>query len=211
MPININIPKDAKSRLRYLVDLSWKIFQENINGKQIKINKEASMQLHLSVILKQLGSLFCFEPGENFTIIMEKFYEGKNIDIVCSIGNIKAAIELKCLNEKTSKGTYRAAYDISRYQIYKDIERLESYRTDFELRKFFCMTDDSKIWNTNVKGYANSFNTGDGYLAKAQIYSPPWKGKWKSKTLDKEIAFKNNYKFQWLKGDKYRFLSLDIL
>jgi hypothetical protein len=206
----MNIPKNTENRLKYLINLSWLIFQEKVNGKQIKTNKEASMQLHLGSIIKQLGNLFCFKSGEEFKIAMEEFYKGKNIDIICSIKDIKVAIELKCIKEKTAKGTYRGAHDLSRYHIYKDIERLESYKDDFELCKFLCMTDDSKIWNKDIKGYASSFNTGDGYLAKAKVYPPPWKGKWQNKASDKEITFKNSYKFQWIKGTKYRFLNLDI-
>ncbi|KQM75230.1 hypothetical protein ASE74_20635 [Pedobacter sp. Leaf216] len=91
------IPIDQYSRLQQIIDLAWEIlFERIVSSKQI-INKESSLQLHLSKLIFDLGNTYCIEPNERFEIEMETNYEKKSIDIVCILGETKAAIELNVL------------------------------------------------------------------------------------------------------------------
>jgi hypothetical protein len=91
-----DIPVSKTARLDFIIDLSWKIFFGKITSGRIKINKESSMQLHYSSILKTIGETLCILPGETFSLELESSHGGKNLDITCSFDNVKAAIELKC-------------------------------------------------------------------------------------------------------------------
>lgn len=131
----MNVPDSAKDRLDNVLTLSWNlIFQKILNNKLV-INKESSLQLHLSRLILDIGNAYCIKPNESFFIEMETKYENKSIDIVCGINNIKAAIELKCFMKASNRSK-----DLDCYDVLKDIERLQSYE-GFLIKKFICLTD----------------------------------------------------------------------
>ncbi len=130
-----------KERMEQIINYAYMLFCNQVAGGSISIENEASMQLHLSNILLQLGRLNVFSTDEFFNIILEKKLhlssptnKSKNqnarIDIwieilkdnqaVCS-----AAIELKYL--KYSKA---AAVTDARHSVYKDLENLEQYAVE---------------------------------------------------------------------------------
>lgn len=85
---------ELNKRLSYIIDESWQIlFQRIVSGKQL-INKEASLQLQLARILNDLGNAYCILPNEIFQLELETRYNGKNIDITCQLGEVKAGFEL---------------------------------------------------------------------------------------------------------------------
>lgn len=130
--------KTPQQRLENIIDYAYMIFCNQVAGGCIHVENEASMQLHLSNILLQLGRLFVFSADEYFDINLEKKIhissptsKSKNqnarVDIWIEImkGNqvsCAAAIELKYLkNSKT------AAVTDARHSVYKDLENLEQY------------------------------------------------------------------------------------
>lgn len=59
-----------KERLTEIVNSSyWRLC--NIVSKNISVSNEASLQLHLGVILKQIGQLYEFEANDRFYIQLE--------------------------------------------------------------------------------------------------------------------------------------------
>lgn len=132
-----------KQRMRHIIDYAYMLFGNQVAGGGIHIENEASMQLHLSNILLQLGRLNVFSPDEYFYIVLEKKIQlvsptskSKNkkarVDIWIEIkkGNKEgyaAAIELKYL--KRSK---TAAVTDARHSVYKDLENLEHYAVQYE-------------------------------------------------------------------------------
>src|SRR5580692_5398256 len=126
------VPQTNTQRLKRILDESWDVLSQRIATGRIKINKEASLQLHYSSILLSYGELFCIDPSETFAIELESANVGRNIDITCSLGDAKAAIELKCFKKESKRGLEADMYDVL-----KDVERLLSYR-DFQIRKFIC-------------------------------------------------------------------------
>jgi hypothetical protein len=198
------IKTDQYYRLQKVIDQSWDLLFKSIISGRFTVNKESSMQLHLAKILFELGNLYCTEPGEYFSIEMESDYEKKSIDIICSLGDVNAAIELKCF----IKSSKRAA-DLDMYDVLKDVERLENYN-GFQIKRFICLTDNAYYPNTEQKGYAKSVSVKNGtkYIAGQKII-PDWAGKWKVKR-DKEISLKNDLICNWISNEKWHYLSFDI-
>src|SRR5207253_3236627 len=99
-------PLDSpQHRLEYILNLGWQILLKRIVSGRMKVNKESSLQLHLGTIFQHLGEQFCVEPGENFFIELETSYQKKNIDIVCKLGDVTAAIELKCFRKHSNRAS----------------------------------------------------------------------------------------------------------
>lgn len=132
-----------KQRLEHIIDYAYLLFCNQVAGGGIHIDNEASMQLHLSNILLQLGLLNVFSPDEHFDIILEKKInldsptcKSKNkkarVDIWIEIKKgideyCAAAIELKFL--KKAKG---ATVTDDRHSVYKDLENLEQYKVQHD-------------------------------------------------------------------------------
>lgn len=198
------IEKSQKERLNKVLDLSWEIVFESIVSKKLIINKESSLQLHLSKLIFELGTIYCVLPGEIFTIEMETKYEKKSIDIVCDLGNSRAAIELKCFMKASNR-----AMDLDMYNALKDIERLESYE-GFDVKRFICLTDNKYYRDTLPTGYAKTVTLKHGtvYSANKEII-PGWANLWKVKQSD-PVNFKNDVICDWKTSDKWHYLYLDI-
>jgi hypothetical protein len=208
------LTKDKKQRLSEIIKFSWNILIEYVSNKKVKLNKESSLQLHYSAILKQIGELFCVKPNENFWIELESNYGGKNIDIFCGIDNTKAAIEMKCFKKYSSSGGKSAAHDIKMYDVFVDISRISDYEDGkyVDLGFFLCYTDDSYfVKGGTINGYAENFNTREGRkYKKGQLLKPSWIGKWKNKERDKEIKLRRDIEFNWITRDSNNFLILEI-
>ncbi|MFC2071476.1 hypothetical protein ACFLUU_01995 [Chloroflexota bacterium] len=200
-----DIPQSKQERLRYVLNLAWNIFFERVVAGRIKVNKESSMQLHYSSILQRLGELICIQPGEMFNIELESSHEKKNIDIVCSYGDVKAAIELKCFRKSSNR-----AVDTDMYDVLKDIERLFSYK-DIKVKEFICLTDNGYYCNGSHTGHAGivSIRNGREYKGDTPI-SPSWVGKWKDTSRDKDIVFDKNIRFNWTDKDGWYYLRLNL-
>ena len=198
------ISSDKQSRLNQIIDLAWELLFESIISGKLLINKESSLQLHLSKLIFDLGNLYCILPDETFKIEMETNYQNKSIDVVCSLGNIRAAIELKCFMKASNR-----AKDLDCYDALIDIERLQHFE-GFEIRKFICLTDNKYYPQTLQKGHGKTvtLNNGTIYSANQQII-PGWAEKWKVKR-DKPIVFKKDITCSWIAKDNWHFLKIDI-
>lgn len=127
-----------KQRMEHIIDYAYILFCNHVAGGGIHIANEASMQLHLSNILLQIGCLNVFSPDEHFDIVLEKKIlldsptcKSKNkkarVDIWIEIKKgtdeyYGAAIELKYLKKLKT-----AAVTDARHSVYKDLENLEQY------------------------------------------------------------------------------------
>jgi hypothetical protein len=198
------ISLDKKERLNQIINFAWEILFENIVSGKLKINKESSLQLHLSKLIFDLGNIYCILPNENFEIEMETNYGNKSIDIVCSLGNEKGAIELKCFMKASNR-----AKDLDCYDALKDIERLQNF-DGFKIKKFICLTDNKYYPQTLQKGHGKTvtLNSGTVYIANQQII-PGWAEKWKVKR-DAPIVFKKDITCEWHSRENWHYLKIDI-
>ena len=127
-----------KRRMEQILANAYMLFCNQVAGGVIHIENEASMQLHLSNILLQLGRLYEFSADEHFNIVLEKKIDlasptiksankKARVDIWVELSKADevqatAAVELKYL-----KKTDSAAVTDARYSVYKDLENLEQY------------------------------------------------------------------------------------
>jgi len=192
-------------RVKQLLDHSWLFYLQRIAAGKIVINKEASLQLHYASIIKTLGDVYCISPSESFSIELESKQGKINIDICCSIGDTKAAVELKCFRKSSNR-----ASDTDMYDVLKDVTRLQALES-FDVKKFICLTDNPYYANGAHAGHAGSVTIKDGFsYGKDAEISASWVGTWKDKSRDIPISFNSKVTFQWnLLGDWY-FLDIDI-
>lgn len=184
------------------------LFCNQVAGGAIQIENEASMQLHLSNILLQLGRLNIFSPSEYFNVLLERIIDlpkstskSKNkkarVDIWIEIKNeneecYAAAIELKYL--KKSKA---AAVTDARYSIYQDLENLEQYciRLDNLMIYEVVLTDNPNfLENNEIK-----FSIADGCLITSYLGN---------KTYG-DINLSRQYSpLKWDRFDRFNFLKI---
>lgn len=198
------IDTDPTSRLNRIIDNAWELLFEQVVSGRLIINKESSLQLHLSKIIFDLGNLFCILPKEYFEIEMETNYENKSIDVVCGLGKRKAAIELKCFMKSSNR-----AKDIDGYDALKDIERLQDY-TGFKIKKFICLTNNKYYAERQQKGKGKTVSLKNGTVYPANIeVIPGWAGQWKVKR-DRPIVFKREVRCNWVTKNNWHFLKMDL-
>lgn len=149
---------DFRERLREIVALAYKLFYLRTAHGLIKIENEASMQLQLGIIIKQVGEFYVFSKEENFSIELEKRRDLKKAtpkspkqharcDIWLELGNkeetVRAAIELKYF--KYSQNT-EATTD-NRFSLLMDLKNVEQYQDDY----------------ANLTGYAIVYTNNENY------------------------------------------------
>ena len=126
-----------------------------------------------------------------------------NIDITCQMGDVTAAIELKCFMKSSNR-----AKDLDMYDALRDIERLESFE-NFDIKTFICLTDNKYYSEYAPKGMASSVSLKHGtmYLANNPII-PLWTGKWKVKR-DTPILLQKELICNWFNSNGWYYLKID--
>jgi len=179
------------NRLEFIISQAWAIlFAKIVEGTQ-HINKEASLQLQLAKLMQEIGAAYCIYPNEFFVVELETGLGRKSIDITCSLGNTKAALELKCFRKQSNR-----AKDLDMYDALKDIQRLDNY-DEYEQKYFICIADSSYYAEYKHKGKASSVTTRNGsrYNANTPIV-PAWKGQW-NVSRDASITLKKELICEW--------------
>ncbi len=199
------IPQTPSQRLTRILDESWEILSQRIATGRVTINKEASLQLHYSSILLSYGELFCVQPGETFTIELESASGRKSIDITCTLGDTRAAIELKCFRKASNR-----ASDVDMYDVWHDLERLLSYQ-EFAIRKFICLTDNPYYVSGAHSGKAGSVTIRDGTVHKVgSKIDPGWAGKWKDKSRDRSLTLTKQVALEWSENRGWYSLAVSL-
>ena len=130
-----------EERLIKIVNVSYEILCNKIACGGIEVPNEASLQLQLGVILKQVGQLYEFCDDEHFLIDLESPQDVKNspksdsnkarCDIFLKLKNgvteTSAAIEIKHFKQ----GKNEAVTD-NRFSVLLDLKNLELYKANYE-------------------------------------------------------------------------------
>lgn len=199
--INLN---NKKEKLEFLIDLAWEIYLERLCKRKIKLNLEASMQLHFSSIINSLGEILTVTPREKFSIDLEHKVNDKYLDIQTSFNHVKAAIELKCFRKQSNR-----AKDIDMYDALNDIARLDSM-SGFSVRRFICLTDDVAYLRDKKRGHAKVVSLHDGRkIHKNDKIVPTWTD-WKNKSRNKELQFSQDIELKWSQKDIWHFLIVNL-
>lgn len=205
--------QDINLRAISLIKVAWNIFSRKVGNGLISINKEASMQLQYSYIIKQMIPLIIFRDDEEIEVELETTVNdgisNREVDIMVIVNNgqdiYKIALELKCYRSKASSGGNRGATDIFMKDVYEDIHLLERYceNKQADIGISLVMNDynnflyprkkDAKCWDYDI---SQGNKTGKVHL------TTPIGGK----SID--ILLKNEYEFRWKEVGEFSFLLL---
>lgn len=201
---------DFQTRIEELIHLTWNIFQQKVWNELLKLNKEASMQLHYSYILQESIPLIIFEKNESIIVELESWVKinnsNKEIDLLITWKKwdieYKIAIEMKFYKKLASSGKSRWASDIFKKDVYEDLQLLEKYKTFNHCDKWIELIITDYEWFINPKNK----------LTKSWDYDISQWAKWGSKIYNTPIWWKevninlyNNYTFNWIKNWKFYF------
>ncbi len=208
-PSYLLIPS-IEERLKQIIDISYKLLCYKIVSGDIRIDNEASLQMQLGVILKQVGQLYECGNNDRFTIELETWqdisstYKSSNGKARCDIflrfisdSEVKeAAIELKHFRQN-EKNTNEAVTD-NRFSILLDLENLEEYRKS--IPGLLCY----EIIYTNNENYTKPDNR-----SKIKI-TPTISGNEKP-YRDRIITLEKTYSSVWDSYAKeHHFLKIDL-
>lgn len=202
--------KTLKERLQEIVNMSYHLLCNKIAGGLISVDNEASMQLHLGVIMKTIGQMYEFTPKDRFTIVLEHVLKDKNIktfksngtariDVLLTLSDAKetcsAALELKFFPKKDDGETVTN----NRFSMLADMENLETYlrlgKTD--LGYFMLYTTNRNYLTDNRSGVKIGNEKPVGGIIESN---------------KRKVQILGSYKLSWDKydGDKHLFLLQEI-
>ena len=72
----VPVPEVPGEKLDYTLDLAWELLLTRLLQGGLRINKEASLQLHFGALVLSMGVLMCFQRGEYFTVELEQNWNG---------------------------------------------------------------------------------------------------------------------------------------
>ena len=206
-----------KERLTEIVDISYRVLCNKIVSQSINIPNEASLQLQLGVILKQVGQLYEFSTEDRFIIQLEdvqdinatqKSKNGKaRCDIMLTLENgvdkSTVAIELKHF-KKASKNSSSETITDNRFSIWCDLENLENYKEVFSQKNQELI--GYEILYTNNPNYANPGSTSYVKLGHGIVMNP---GEYESN--GRKVTLRNEYTFNWdIYPDDNCFLKIKV-
>ena len=128
-----------KDRLKEIVQISYNFLCNKIADGNICVHNEASLQMHLGVILKQVGHLYEFSKSDRFSVELETWREIEGT-LKSKKGRARCDIQLKMENEHES---HEVAIELkyfrrhinetitdNRFSILLDLENLEQYQVN---------------------------------------------------------------------------------
>lgn len=205
----MKIPENIRERISWAIEFAWIITIDKIVHGEIKVNKEASLQMQYSSILKTVLDLIKHTPVERIEIELETTVKigAKSyiIDIVINFSDgisisEKHSIELKCYKTLASSGNKRGAGDIFMKDVYKDLFYSELYV------KYKCVNHATCLILTDYKNfiYPKSkltknwiYDISQGHSLNGGHFTTAVGGK----NIDFELS--NNYTFDWTNHGSY--------
>lgn len=202
-------PKQISDRVTWAIDFAWCITIDKIVNGEIKINKEASLQMHYSTILKTTLDLIKYSPKDRIEIELETTVKvgikPYIIDILLSYTdgfiNEKHSIELKCYKTISSSGGKRGAGDIFMYSVYLDLYYSELYLKNKFADRATCLilTDYNNFINPKSKKTKNwTYDISQGHTFTGGHFTT-------NIGSNKNVDFKltKKYTFDWKQNDNY--------
>ena len=191
-PSYLLIPS-IEERLKQIIDISYKLLCHKIVAESITVHNEASLQMQLGIILKQIGQLYEFDKNDRFTVELEAWIEipptiksanGRaRCDIIVELKSDteakKAAIELKYFkqgaNEAVTDNRFSLLLDLANLELYKQPDpNLLCYEIVYTDNENYTNPDNrSKIKITpTISGNEKRYRNRNITLEKA--YSSVW-------------------------------------
>ena len=207
----------GKDRLIRVFELSYDCLRKKINGGSIRVDNEASLQLHFAAILKLVGELHELDRHEYFSIDLEVPVNGAfiksgsskaRVDIVFSYNNdimkqrSSCAVELKFFKKENQREPN------NRYDVFSDIHNLENYGNIADCCFMVVATNHEHY--ISQKEYSSGtaefdFRDGTAYEAGTELT-------YRTGTpYGDSITLKRSYAFRWDKNPgRLNFLKLEV-
>lgn len=210
----------AQERIIQVVDLAYECLRTKVNGGRIKVDNEASLQLHFGSILKTVGELFETSKDEHFSIELEKsiFLEKKTfgksrsnrakIDIFCEFSNTISGVNETCAIELKFFKKANQREPNNRYDAFLDIANLEQYESIAKHCFLIVATDHDHYVNKGSYSEDTAdfdFRHGSKYeLGKIATYRT-------KKPHGNPIILRQSYLFHWDSvAGGYHFMKLSV-
>jgi hypothetical protein len=195
-----------EDRLERIFNLAYELLRKKINGKRIRVDNEASLQLQFAAILQSLGGLFEFARGEHFSIELEKAVTiqghsfGKSssnkakIDVYYSYLLPDGKISESCAVEMKFFKAANQREPNNRCDAFDDIRNLEDYYGIANRCYLLVATDHDHY----VSKEAYSPDTADFDFREGASYAAGAEAAYKTaKSYGPPITLRNSYKFAW--------------
>ena len=197
-------------RLRQIVSVAVPTLFAQIYGGRVKCESEATLQLHLGRVIATVGDLALVHPRETFSVELEKPLTGKSrgrIDVWFNLTTAddrawRCAVELKLFK----KANHREPNN--RYDVFKDIERLESCKDVADLGFMLVATDhphyiDQELYSTDTHDF--DLRCGRSYIAGTQMVYRT------NKPHGEPITLSQSYNFEWSAATQpLRYMLLEV-
>ena len=204
----MEIPASNRERVSWAIKFSWDILQHKVGNQEIRVNKEASLQLYYASILKDTLQLLKFSPDEQFYVELEVSVTliGKPliIDILVTyndkVASEKHAIELKCYRTQSSSGKNRGANDIFMHAVYMDLHFTEQYVTEkvSDFATCLILTDYQNFVSPKRKTSKNwTYDISHGCVVNSKRFTTPIGGK------SVDFSLTKSYHFKWTRQGKF--------
>jgi hypothetical protein len=184
-------------RLRNIVNLSVPTLFRQINGGRVRCESEATLQLHLGRIIATAADLEIMSERETFSVELEKPLRGADgkrgrIDIWFRLTDNQArdwrcAIELKFFKRENHREPN------NRYDVFKDIARLESCADVADIgfmlvatdhRHYVDQTSYSDVTSDFDFRHGSQYMSGNTMTYKTGGYGQPIRGQSVESTLN---------------------------
>jgi len=195
-----------RDRLTEIVEFAYVRLREKINGGRIRVENEASLQLHLSSLLKSIGELYESSKNEVFSIELEKpviLSDGHfnksgtrkaKIDVWIAFENLETKTKHSCAIELKYFKQANHREPNNRYDVFSDIQNLEAYGDFSDLCFLIVATDHHHYINQNNYSPDTAdfdFRHGKSYKSgTALTYNT-------NKPYGSPISLSNSYSFAW--------------
>lgn len=130
------ISNDYPSRMKEILDESWKIFKWQFSNEtfNVKIENEANFQFYFAMIIKNIGEMFTKNNEHFFVDVETKWGDTQNnrsklIDITCGFNvedresNRRKVVYASAIELKFFKG--KSAFTSKMFKVYKDLAALD--------------------------------------------------------------------------------------
>ena len=130
------ISNNYASRMKEILDESWKIFKWQFSNEtfNVKIENEANFQFYFAMIIKNIGEMFTKNNEHFFVDVETKWGDAQNnrnklIDITCGFNvedrenNRRKEVYASAIELKFFKG--KSAFTSKMFKVYKDLAALD--------------------------------------------------------------------------------------
>jgi hypothetical protein len=215
-----HLKNDSISRLNSIVNLAYTRLRTKVHGGRITVDNEASLQLHFASLLHTIGELYVNNKSEVFLIELEKPAVRANglfgksqtckakIDIWIAFENLESKVQYSCAIELKYLKHSNHREPNNRYDVFSDIQNLESYGEFADIGYMIVATDHVHYVSKDIY----SPDTADFDFRDGQCYSAKRELKYKTeKPYGPSISLFNSYSFSWDKNDGgFHFLKLPV-